>query len=164
MVKFDVKDEFNDYRVYRNGMVWSHKRNKEIKQQYDKAGYKVITLCINGKRIFRKVHRLVAKKFISNEHEKPAVNHINGIKCDNRVTNLEWVTAAENGSHAAKLGLTSSQKGEASGMAKLTNEQVLEIRYLYANKNMSKLELGNMFGIARQTCGMIINRKTWDHI
>jgi len=67
--------------------------------------YKDVILCKEGKSKKYYVHRLVAIEFISNTENKPQVNHINGIKEDNRIDNLEWVTASENGKHANSIGL-----------------------------------------------------------
>ena len=82
---------------FRKGRLHRPKRHKD--------GYLFVTLtCNNNKRNFY-VHRLVAAAFIPNPENKPQVNHINGIKSDNTIGNLEWVTNAENAKHAVANAL-----------------------------------------------------------
>jgi len=73
------------------------------------------------------VHRLVAQAFIPNPGSKPEVNHINGVKIDNKVENLEWVTLSENHKHAYKIGLQTPMRGNHP-MAKLSLEKVQKIK------------------------------------
>jgi len=96
------------YEVNLNGSVRSlHKRNfqKELKPKLDRAGYLSFTLCKNGKQKGKFGHRLVAEAFIPNPENKLEVNHKNGIRTDNSVENLEWVTHSENMIHAYSIGL-----------------------------------------------------------
>lgn len=79
--------------------------SKYITKTLNYNGYYKVTLCKEGKKFTKRLHRLVALAFIKNPKEKPQVNHKNGIKTDNRVVNLEWVTASENLYHAVKHGL-----------------------------------------------------------
>lgn len=77
-----------------------------LKRQTYRQGYQYYSLSVDGDRSFKvKVHRAVALTFIPNPHKLPMVNHKNGIKSDNKVDNLEWVTPSENLRHAyEKLG------------------------------------------------------------
>ena len=76
-----------------------------MKQSYLPEGYKIITLSKNSKQKTYRVHRLVAQQFLPNPENKPDINHKNGIREDNRVENLEWVTNLENQRHSwSQLG------------------------------------------------------------
>lgn len=74
-------------------------------------GYRIVNLAFSGDCKSSSVHRLIAKTFIPNPENKYTVNHINGIKTDNRLVNLEWMTQSENQYHALSLGLWTSTKG-----------------------------------------------------
>jgi hypothetical protein len=68
-------------------------------------GYLKVGLYQKPRHQMLSVHRIVAEVFVPNPDNKPFVNHINGIKTDNRKENLEWVTAQENTNHAIRMGL-----------------------------------------------------------
>lgn len=109
-----------------------------------------------------KAHRVVAQAFIPNPSNLPEINHINGVKTDNRVENLEWVTTKENSLHAWETGLITN-KGEGSGMSKLTNLYVIDICNRYNNKEKPKV-IARTYNIAPRTVWSIATKRTWRHI
>jgi hypothetical protein len=105
-----IKD-YPHYSVSRNGEVYSWATSRILKQS-NRGGYRVVTLSSGGVAKTHTVHRLVAKAFLENGENKRTVNHINGIKHDNRVENLEWATYAENERHSFDvLGKTANNIG-----------------------------------------------------
>lgn len=117
------------------------------------------------------VHRLVAIAFIPNPENKPQVNHINGIKTDNRVENLEWCTASENVKHAIKEKLIvnsverlGKRAGITHGRSILSENDVYAIRKRYDNgeqpiKIWENYPLIGYSGVVSVCC-----RKTWKHL
>jgi hypothetical protein len=107
----DIEGYEGLYQVSNLGKVKSlsnnlAKKEKILKNSKNVKGYHKVTLCLFGKRKSITVHRLVAEAFIHNDKNKSQVNHINGVKIDNNVNNLEWSTASENVRHSWKNGLS----------------------------------------------------------
>jgi hypothetical protein len=141
-----------------NGLVLSSAK--------DKKGYLRVLLSKPGERHTYKVHRLVAIAFIENPENKKEVNHINGIKTDNRLCNLEWCSTMENMRHSILIGLRDNVniKGENHPLKKLSESQVKDIRSLKEGGNVSSSTLANVFGVSYYTIWDIVNRRSWVHI
>lgn len=102
--KIIIDNVITNYSVDEEGKVKNDITNKELSPR-TQQGYKHVTIYINKKPKSCRVHRLVATAFIPNSENKPYVNHLNGIRSDNRVENLEWATPSENTQHAVDTGL-----------------------------------------------------------
>ena len=93
---------YENYSISSDGSVRNEKFKRELSKEVTSNGYERVTLSKNNKTKRFLVHRLVATHFIENTRNKTQVNHINEIKTDNKVSNLEWVTASENALHSIK--------------------------------------------------------------
>lgn len=144
-------------RIYRTKL-------KLMKIHVSNRGYPAVRLTVNNKSRVHLVHRLVATTFIENRENKPYVNHIDGNKTNNNLSNLEWTTPTENSHHSWEIGLSKPTKGMRHYSAKLDDEKVVYIRKAFKNKEKSIIELAEIFNITPQSVGAVINRKTWRHI
>jgi hypothetical protein len=139
----DVVDYEGLYQVSNIGGVKSIRRDKILTPKHNHDGYLRIQLWRKQNVVFISIHRLVAEVFIENPENKPFVNHINGIKSDNRVENLEWVTQSENINHAWKNGLS---KPQINGKHSKAVDQ-LDLNGNYIKTFPSTMEVERQLGI-----------------
>ena len=129
-----------------------------------KSGYPCIRIYKNGIQKFYSIASIVAKMFIGKRPKNYEINHIDGVKTNNHVSNLEYVTASENVRHAVRNGLRKPRLGIENNYAKLTEKQVLKIRELWNTKKYFQYEIGKMFNVHQGTIHHITSRKQWKHI
>lgn len=116
-------------------------KGKIIKPVTDRYGYLIKTLTYEGRRRATKIHRLVAEHFIDNPANLTDVNHLDGNKVNNHISNLEWASREGNMHHAWRLGLMERVRKNAgkSSQCKLTSEQLLDIKRRRASGDTLKI-------------------------
>jgi hypothetical protein len=132
-----------------------------MKPAPDAGGYLRTMILKNGRFHTIKMHREIAKVFIPNPLNKPTINHINGIKSDNRVVNLEWATRSENVSHAFATGLESNA-GELHPGHKLTDMIVLKAREM-RKLGMKYKDIADQLGFRKDVINDCCTR-SWQHV
>ena len=160
----DIEGFEGRYQVSDCGRVRTVERHKSDgrrqpeairRTQIDRHGYEFALLFDGNKNRRFSVHVLVARAFIPNVENKPQVNHIDGNKLNNVVSNLEWVTASENQLHAVAHGLRIEKYGDANKRTKVSDADIRKIREL--RKQGAKLQpLADMFGISMGQVGRIV--------
>lgn len=143
-----------------------HEAGYIFKLKPHKSGYVYAKLVgYNGKRKSHLVHCLMMQAFNPTPSStKVEVNHIDGIKHRNVLSNLEWLTHQANILHARDvLKVWADNRGEKSGNAKLTDDDVREIRCLWAD-GMQQKAIAPMFSVSQVRISQIVNRKAWSHI
>jgi hypothetical protein len=141
-----------DSLVYQSGKIFKYK-GRILKQENVKE-YKRVSLS-KGKIIKRfQVHRLVSLCFIQNTDNKPCVNHINGIKSDNRSVNLEWVSYSENEKHSYDF------LNKINPIRKLTSEQANYIKSIGVKGRKGNVkELSLNYNVTNNVILNILNNK-----
>lgn len=130
--------------------------------QKTKKGYVVYMLSVNCKPYLRSAHRMVADAFLGPIPEGMQVNHKNGQKDDPRLSNLEIVTNSENRTHSyrvLKVAPNRGKLGTANHNAKLSWNEVVEIRRMYSAKELGMGALASKFGVSKQTVFSIVHNK-----
>lgn len=156
------------YEVSDAGMVRSLKRTttsgRVLSQRAGTGGYLNVCLCKDNRKKTFVVHRLVARAFLDNPEGKSEVNHKNGIRTDNRVENLEWVTRSENEKHAYEVLGKSPQaywKDRPRKFARrFTDEQVLAIR----SDERPYSQIAAEYGVSKTAIRDIKRRKNYREV
>lgn len=156
----DVKGYEGYYEVSNLGNVrsTSYKGVRILKPAKLKNGYLNVIFCIKQNKVHKLVHRLVAETFLSNPNNFEQVNHKNGNKEDNRVTNLEWCTQEYNNVHAYNTNLLNRYENRPA--AKLTKNKVLQIPKLI-KQGATTDDLKNIFNVSRRCIDNIFEGKNW---
>lgn len=160
------------YQISSNGLVkslprvvlslltnhWYPKKERIIKPEVTKKGlgYYRVQLCKNDSIEKALVHRLVAQAFIPNPKNKPQVNHIDGNKLNNHISNLEWTTVSENAQHAIVTGLKNPKL--ASTYISEDIRELVRSEYIKGSKDFGCVSLAAKYKIGKQSVINIINR------
>lgn len=145
----------------RNGTPIAYWRT--LKPGFDTHGYRQVTLYLRGKRKNFLVAHLVADAFLPPKKPTDQVlRHLNDDPTDNRIENLAWGTYSDNMADAIRNDKI--PRGVAHYCAKLTEENVREIRRLYATGNFTQQDLALKFGVAQGVISDIVKRKKWKHV
>lgn len=151
------------YKIRENGDILSLIRTKVMKATLNR-GYMVVCLSDRGVRKQFKVHRLIMMVYRPiNNPDIFVINHINGIRNDNRIDNLEWVTSKENNNHAIKTGLN-------RGKNKLTDDEVREIKTMIESlrpntiREISTLIQKQFNKVSIRTIESIVVNRRWSHL
>ena len=164
----DLKGYEDSYQISEFGRIFSKRRlvgnriifGREIAQEITKDGYLKVTLCKNGIQKKYYLHRLVALQFLPTKDTSLQVNHKDGNKFNNNVTNLEWCTKEENQNHAVEHNLM--QHGEARPSAILKESEVIEI---YKAKGiLSSAQLSAKYGVSKNTINRILRGEKWRYL
>jgi hypothetical protein len=128
MKEYKIDPYYPAYAIYRSGQVVNINSKRTLKPEKTKNGYLRIALCAKGTTKRFLLHRLIALQFIDNPANKPCINHKNGDKLNNDISNLEWCTHSENNYHSVNELKRYHPKGEGRWNTVYTDAQIKEMK------------------------------------
>lgn len=139
-----------------NGILWRQK--SPIRKR---CGYLIVHLRKNKTSHYKLIHRLVLEVFLGPCPENAECCHANGVRTDNRLSNLRWGTPKENGQDKVAHG--NSMKGSLNNASRLTEEEVVNIRREH-REGASAYSLGRKYGVSKTNISRIVKRVIWNHL
>ena len=158
-VEYRQIEGFPNYRIGNDGSVWRRTKRGDwlpIRGSLTEKGYQRVTLFCDGRPRWLKVHRLVLLAFVGPCPPNCETRHLDGVRTNNKLSNLAWGTAKENADDRDKDGVK-------NGSVKLTPSQVVEIRQLLASGARHK-DIATRFAVSASAIGSISTRKTWSSV
>ena len=156
----DIANYDGQYKICKNGKVWSSITEKYLSPAKTSGGYYTVSLYKNKKSKTHYIHRLLAEAFIANPDNMPCINHIDGIKDNNDLSNLEWCSYSENNRHAYSNGL--SKKGNLRYNSKLRENHIKSV-FMLSRIGLSQEKISRMFGVSRGSIQDVLDGKSWVH-
>ena len=150
------------YDVSDDGRVYSIRSKREMSQNLRRGYPSVYFRDLNGVGTQHVVHGLVSRAFLGPRPDGYQVNHKDGNKSNNHVSNLEYVTHSENMKHAFRNGLQSNV-GENHSRHRLTEEDIKRAFSLIA-AGVKQVEIGRLLGVSQSHIAHIKRRKVWPHL
>jgi hypothetical protein len=169
-VKVQPIPGFPNYAISRDGKVWSNPRQRSskqgiwIKSRQTKCGYLHCGLYHNGHISWVLIHRLVLETYVGQCPEGMQTRHLNGNKQDNKLENLCWGSKKENMKDIVNHGTRVRHFGEKNGQARLTEQDVRMIIYMYRTGLFLMQEIATGYKVGLATVSNIVNKKSWKHL
>lgn len=145
---------FIKYAIHQDGTLIRVRDRYLISKHIDETGYYRVNIIyeLNGKlQKYARLHRLLALTYLPSVENKPHINHIDGNKLNNSISNLEWCTPKENTQHAISTGLAPQEykKDARPYRRKLTNEQIVTIQQ--SDSTITNISLATLFNVSETT-------------
>jgi len=168
-------ERFEGYFLSKDGRIFSNRKTGngyrnfydtyvELKGCVSKVGYKFLMVGFQYKQKHYYFHRLMWETFKGEIPEDKQINHLDGVKMNNHIDNLELTDASGNTWHAIRTGLLKHKRGSESNYHKLKEMDVTGMRAAWETGLYTKAELAKLYNITATTVRSIVFRKTWRHI
>ena len=148
------------YWVSESGDIINKATGFSLSPTIGNTGYHIISKSCTGQG---SVHRLVYESFIGSIPEGMQINHLDGNKSNNHITNLELCTAQENTIHAYALGLSKGKKGETNSMAKVSEQDVINMYSMFL-KGYDNSQVASIYGLSDRYVSLVRHGKRWEYL